>query len=104
MWSVLATGGEPALAVRAGPRAAWTASNAGLHVLDPDATSGPALEFAAFDGTRRSSVRLPGEPEDYVEPLPGTAVSLAASPDGSWVICLRRDPAERKLMLVDNFR
>jgi hypothetical protein len=90
--------------MRTGRRAAWAVSERGVFALDPDAAGGPAIELAPFGNRRRSAIRLAGEADEYVEPLPGTAVTLAASRDGRWLVYLRQDPAERKVMLVEHFR
>ncbi len=104
IWRVPAAGGGATRVLNTGPRAVWTASHTGIYVLDPDATGGPAIEFVPFAGERRDVVRLPGEPASYVEPLSGAAAGLAASPDGRWVVYLRAEPEEMKIMLVENFR
>lgn len=104
IWKVSATGGRPTAVLRAGGRAAWSVSETGVYVLDPDAAGGPAIEFTPFEGTRRSIVKLAGEADEYVEPLPGTAATLAPSRDGRWIVFLRQDPSDRKVMLVENFR
>jgi hypothetical protein len=104
IWRVPTAGGEAARVLTGGRRAAWTASHTGIYLLDPDTIGGPAIEFVSFAGKRRDSVRLPGEPGSYVEPLSGTAAGLAASPDGRWVVYLRAEPEEMKIMLVENFR
>ena len=104
IWKVSATGGRATAVLRAGRRAAWSVSETGVYVLDPDAAGGPAIEFTPFEGTRRAIVKLAGEADEYVEPLPGTAVTLAPSRDGRWIVYLRQDPSDRKVMLVENFR
>jgi len=104
IWKVAAAGGEAARVSDAGERARWTSSEKGIYVLDPDAVGGPAIEFIPFDGTKGGITRLGGEPDDYEEPSATTSSALAASPDGRWLVFLRKDPIDRKIMLVENFR
>jgi hypothetical protein len=104
IWRVPTTGGQPTPVLSAGRRAAWSISRTGLYVIEPDAAGGPAVLFAPFDNSRPAVVKLGGEADEYVEPLPGTALTLAPSPDGRWLVYLRQNPSERKIMLVENFR
>jgi Tol biopolymer transport system component len=102
--AVPATGGQPTTVLRTGRRAAWAVSETGVCALNPDAAGGPAIECVPFGSQRRLVARLAGEAEEYVEPIPGTAVTVAASRDGRWLVYLRHDSAERKIMLVEHFR
>jgi hypothetical protein len=70
-------------------------------MLDPDAKTGPAIEFFRFDTRARTQVlKLPGERDAYV----GGFGTLTLSPDRRWVLYEHRDRNEANIMLVENFR
>ncbi len=100
IWKVPAAGGEAVRVLRTSQRAYWTASAAGIYVLDPDAKGVPTIEFFPFASKGSKVVRLPGEPGSYVDAVGGPQVS----PDGRWILYMHQDGSEQKIMLVENFR
>ena len=95
------TGGEQTLVLKTGRRAKWTFTKAGFYILDPDAKGGPAIEFVPSAGKGSRAVTLPGQPDNYVT---SSSASVAASPDGRWIIYLYDDRSDVQIMLVENFR
>ncbi len=102
LWRVPVEGGEEKL-VLAGQRAyrgCWDVRNDGLYFVDfadgersgdwlvkkLDLDSGEVVEIATLGGE------------------PALSNCPTVSPDGSWLLYSRREPAEQDLMLVDNFR
>lgn len=101
IWKVPAAGGEAARVLMTGFRAQWTLSAFGIYVVDPDASGGPAIGPFPFAAKRREVLRLPGEPDSYVDRSGGRPV---VSPDGQWILYSHIDRTEAQLMLVENFR
>jgi hypothetical protein len=87
--------------VEIGARALWTISESGIYMLDPDAKTGPAIEFFDFGTrTRTHLLSLQGEPDAYVT---GRG-RFAVSPDRRWILYEHRDRYESNIMLVETFR
>ena len=94
-------GGEPNPVLKKGRRALWTLSASGIHILDPDAEGGPAIQFFTYAPGRRTGIpRLGGEPDNYIFGLD----RLSVSADEHWLLYAYCDRNEGDIMLVENFR
>ncbi len=102
LWRVPVEGGEETLVLK-GQRAyagCWDVRNDGLYFVDfaegarsgnwlvkrLDLDSGEVVEIATLGGR------------------PSVSNCLTVSPDGTWLLYTRQEPAEQDLMLEDNFR
>ena len=110
IWRAPVDGGQAAPVLKAGKRGFWTSSTNGIYLLDPDAEGGPTITLLPFNGEGTQVVRLPGQPDAYLESIAAPAfplverTGLAASRDGRWIVYSYRDRSDTELMLVENFR
>jgi Tol biopolymer transport system component/predicted Ser/Thr protein kinase len=99
VWRVPVAGGEETLAfnLKEADLGKWALVDDGIYFIDGDEKEGVAVEFLSFATHQITQVAGLGKIRVY-------AHGFAASRDHRWILYTQAIPADRDIMLVENFR
>ena len=98
IWKIPVGGGEEVRVLDEAVQGFWALVDNGIYFANLKATPYPTIDFFNFSTGRSTRVAVIEKQLQLVSP------SLAASPDGRWLLHAKVDSFESDIMLIENFR